>query len=139
MRLSHILFLATTVSGFYLPTIFQDGMVLQSGHSTIWGFTEGNPGAIFANTKCVMKDGVEIEVTFTPEKVKILLVIMDQNLLINFGIYSKTRNFLNSTLHLKKAPNVILHSPKMIKKYLHCGFLRMYCLEMSGSAQDNQI
>ena len=138
MRLSHILFLATTVSGFYLPTIFQDGMVLQSGHSTIWGFTEGNPGDITANTKCIMKDGVEIEVTFTPEKVKILLVIMDQNLLINFGIYSKTKNFLNSTLHLKKAPNVILHSPKKIKKYLHCGFLRMFCLEMCGSAQDNR-
>ena len=67
------MFLATTVSGFYLPTIFQDGMVLQSGHATIWGFTEGNPGDITANTKCVMKDGVEIEVTFTPEKVNTII------------------------------------------------------------------
>ena len=73
MRLCYILFLTTTVSGFYLPTIFQDGMVLQSGHSTIWGFTEGNPGDIAANTKCVMKDGVEIEVTFTPEKVNTII------------------------------------------------------------------
>ena len=73
MRLCYILFLTTTVSGFYLPTIFQDGMVLQSGHSTIWGFTEGNPGDITANTKCVMKDGVEIEVTFTPEKVNTII------------------------------------------------------------------
>ena len=80
MRLSCILILATTVSGFHLPTIFQDGMVLQSGHATIWGFTEGNQNAITANIGCIMKDGVEYQEsqTFTPEKV-IMHVICDSS------------------------------------------------------------
>ena len=46
-------------------------MVLQSGHATIWGFTEGNQNAITANIGCIMKDGVEYQEsqTLTPEKV----------------------------------------------------------------------
>ena len=62
-------------------------MVLQSGHATIWGFTEGNENAITANIGCIMKDGVEYQEsqTLTPEKV-IMHVICDSSYMYSFSM-----------------------------------------------------
>ena len=56
-----LLIFAATASGFHLSALYQNGMVLQAGHATVWGFKDGNQQFVTADIACILKNGDKYE------------------------------------------------------------------------------